>query len=114
MNPLPQTGNDKLLQLNMKVSRSTGFNTPDHYFENIDHKILVNVNKKKPKKVINLITNKYLKVLTYSIAASLLIFFSLKTLNSDDKGFNIEYIAKRTMVVSSVAKAWFETRINKP
>ena len=81
-----------LLRLNMKVNRSTGFKTPDHYFENIDHKILVNINKKKPKKVINLITNKYLKVLTYSIEASLLIFFSLKTLNSDDKGFNIETI----------------------
>ncbi len=81
-----------LLRLNMKVNRSTGFNTPDNYFENIDHKILVNVNKKKPEKIINLITNKYLKVLTYSIAASLLIFFSLKNLIIEDKRFDIETI----------------------
>jgi len=81
-----------LVQLDMKVNRLTGFKTPDNYFKNLDQNLLLNLNTKKPAKIIKLITNKNFRILSYSIAASLLLFFSLRNLKSDDKGFNVETI----------------------
>jgi hypothetical protein len=71
---------------------TTGFKTPDNYLKNIDQKILGNIRKEKRGEIIKLNTNKALKILSFAIAASLMLFFSLKNLNSSNKGFDMETI----------------------
>ncbi len=71
---------------------NSGFRVPDNYFKNIDQRIFDNIKVSKPGKIINFNTNKYLKILSYSIAASLLLFFSLRSLNSRNTMFDFETI----------------------
>ena len=79
------------IRLDLKGNKS-GFKAPDNYFKNIDQRILDDINVSRPGKIINFNTNKYLKILSYSIAASLLLFFSLRSLNSGDTMFDFETI----------------------
>lgn len=94
---------DKMLdRLKTDSNKSTGFKTPANYFEDIDQKILGNVELEKPGKVIKLNASKYLKILGFSIAASLLLFFSLRNSNSNDKVFDIE-----TLEISEI-ESWMD------
>ena len=79
------------IRLDLEVN-STGFSVPDNYFKNIDQRILDNINASKSGKIIKFSTNKYLKILSYAVAASLLLFFSLRSLNSRDTMFDFETI----------------------
>ena len=82
---------DKMLdRLKTDYNKSNGFKTPTNYFKDIDQKILSKVALEKPVKVIKLNTSKYLKILGFSIAASLLLFFSLRNSNTNDNVFDIE------------------------
>jgi hypothetical protein len=75
-------------QLSKNVNLSTGFKVPDNYFEKFDQKVLNKIDSKKAAKLIKLKPNKVLKILSYSIAASLLLFFSLKGLKSNEAAFD--------------------------
>ena len=78
-------------RLDLEVN-NTGFRVPENYYKNIDQRVLDNIVASKPVKIINFNTNKYLKILGYSVAASLLLFFSLRSLNSRDTMFDFEAI----------------------
>ena len=91
-----------LFRLETNTKTTTGFKTPDNYFKNIDKKIFDNSNIEKPNRAIKLNTTRIFKILTYSIAASLLLFFSLKSLNSTDNAFDIE-----TIEISEI-ESWME------
>lgn len=73
-----------ILSKSNEENRITGFKTPDNYFKNIDRRIIKNISKSKPDRIINFNRNKYIKIISYSIAASLLLFFSLRSLNSNN------------------------------
>ena len=94
---------DKMLdRLESKSNRSTGFKTPTNYFKDLDQKILSNVDLEKPVKVIKLNTSKYLRILGFTIAASLLLFFSIRNSNTNDKVFDIE-----TLEISEI-ESWMD------
>jgi len=81
-----------LFRLRTKAKTTTGFKTPDNYFNKIDQRTLDNISIEKPHRIIKLNSNKFLKIISYAIAASLLLFFSLKSFKSGDKVFDIETI----------------------
>ena len=81
-----------LSRLKTNTEIATGFKTPENYLKNIDEKILGNINSEKPGKIIKLNANKYLKFFSYAVAASLLLFFSLKNLGSRNEVFDMESI----------------------
>ena len=94
---------DKMLdRLKTDSNKSTGFKTPTNYFKDLDQKILSKVDLEKPVKVIKLNTSKYLRILGLSVAASLLLFFSLRNSNSNDKVFDIE-----TLEISEI-ESWMD------
>ncbi len=74
-----ETVEDKILA---KVSQptSTGFKTPDNYFETVDNKILDNLQLNKKSKVISLVQRPLFKVIGYAVAASLVLFFGIKSI----------------------------------
>jgi len=87
------TFEDKMLsRLKTNTEITTGFKIPENYLKNIDQKVLGSINSEKPGKITKLKTNKYLKFFSYAIAASLLLFFSLKNLSSGNKEFEMETI----------------------
>lgn len=82
-NYLNQVEKSILTKTNEDIN-NTGFETPDNYFENIERRIIKNINKSKPDRIFNFNRNKYVKIISYSIAASLLLFFSLRNVNSNN------------------------------
>jgi len=90
-NYFDQVENSILTNANEEFNK-VGFETPDNYFENIDQRIIKNLSKSKPDRIINFNRNKYVKIISYSIAASLLLFFSLRSLNSNNDVLDFETI----------------------
>ena len=74
-----------------KEPKTTGFKTPDNYFEEFD----IDLDKRLSShntKIVNLNTRKYFKIIAYSVAASLLLFFGLNNFVFDKNNYNIESI----------------------
>jgi hypothetical protein len=80
---------DRLKDLN--ETKITGFKIPDNYFNEFDN----NLSKKiinKNTKIVGLYNYKYFKIISFSIAASLLLFFGLNNSLFDKNEYNIETI----------------------
>lgn len=81
---------------------SAGFKTPDNYLENIDNEILNRIHVNKKTKVISINRNTIFRTLAYAVAASLLLFFGLKTLYPTDTNLNFD-----TLTIAQI-EAWME------
>ena len=70
-------------------NKNSGYMVPDNYFNGLEEKIY---SKIKNPKVLTLLNNKYLKTIGFSIAASVLLFFSIYNFNSNNDRLYIENI----------------------
>ena len=84
--------NKILLQTINNSKKLTGFKTPSNYFENLEQSILGRISSNKPIKIVKLLSNNYLKIVGLSIAASLLLFFSLNKFESNNQLFDLNNI----------------------
>ena len=86
---------DKILSKINKsdLTKNTGFKTPDKYFENIDNKILTKIKSNKSSKVVSLKNYNYIKIISFSIAASFLLFIGINKFKSNSNNFNFETVA---------------------
>lgn len=73
--------NDHSLNLN----KNTGFKSPDGYFESIEDKVFAKINEKKTKIKVFSLYNKKTLITISAIAASLLLFFSIQSINNNDE-----------------------------
>ncbi len=65
--------------------KNTGFKTPEHYFDNLENKLYPKTNTSK---VISLKRSDYIKIISLSIAASLLLFFGISNYSSNHNSLN--------------------------
>lgn len=75
------------------LDKNTGFKTPDKYFENIDNKIFTKIKPNKSSKVVSLKNHNYIKIISFSIAASFLLFVGINKFKSNSNNFNFETVA---------------------
>ncbi len=75
------------------LAKNTGFETPDNYFDNFDNEILTKINSNKSSKVISLNNYNYIKIISFSIAASFLLFIGINKFKSNTNSFNFETVA---------------------
>jgi len=84
---------DKIINKTKKFKKpkTTGFRTPDNYFEEFDRDLDKKLSNNSTK-VVNLNTHKYIKIIAYSVAASLLLFFGLNNFLFDKNNYNLESV----------------------
>ena len=70
---------DSVILSKVSKTTNTGFKTPDNYFESVDSKILNRFELNKKSRVISIIQTPLFKGMTYAIAASLVLFFGIKS-----------------------------------
>lgn len=75
------------------LTKASGFKTPERYLENIDNKILTKYNFNKSSKVISLKNYNYLKIISFSIAASFLLYIGINKFKNNSNSFNIDNVA---------------------
>ncbi len=80
---------DKSKDLN--IIKSTGFKIPENYFNEFDNSISKKIINKNTK-IIDLYNYKYFKIISFSIAASLLLFFGLNNSLFNKNKYNIETV----------------------
>jgi len=80
---------DNLEDRILSNANKTGFIAPDDYFVQLDEKLL----KNKNTKVINLNNYKNLKIIGFTIAASLLLFFGLNNFNGHKDQLDMQTVS---------------------
>jgi hypothetical protein len=70
---------DSVILSKVSKTTNTGFKTPDNYFESVDNKILNRIDLNKKSRIISIIQTPLFKRVSYAVAASLVLFFGVKS-----------------------------------
>ena len=78
---------EKVLESSKK---KTGFSVPENYFKDIENRVHTKYENTKRPRVVDLFRNRYFRVLSISVAASLLLYLGITALSIQNNDYNYE------------------------